>query len=94
MGSSKAPVLSEPADSEGLANFAHQYGIAVGKLAKAVYALYERHQLFDNGLEPAVTIEWAHNVFLNIAASGRFSSDRSIGEYDSEIWKAAPYPVQ
>ena len=38
--------------------------------------------------------EWARKMILNIAASGRFSSDRTIAEYNSEIWKAAPCPVQ
>jgi starch phosphorylase len=38
--------------------------------------------------------EWARKVILNIAASGRFSSDRTISEYNSQIWKAAPCPVQ
>ena len=36
---------------------------------------------------------WARKVILNIASSGRFSSDRTISEYASEIWHAAPCPV-
>jgi starch phosphorylase len=36
---------------------------------------------------------WARKVILNIAASGKFSSDRSVAEYTSEIWKVAPCPV-
>ena len=36
---------------------------------------------------------WARKVILNIANSGRFSSDRTISEYNSEIWKSAPCPV-
>jgi starch phosphorylase len=36
---------------------------------------------------------WARKAILNVASSGRFSSDRTIGEYNSEIWKAAPCPV-
>jgi starch phosphorylase len=31
---------------------------------------------------------WLEKVVLNIAASGRFSSDRTIAEYASEIWHA------
>jgi starch phosphorylase len=38
--------------------------------------------------------DWAHKAILNVAASGRFSSDRTIAEYASEIWKAAPCPVE
>ena len=30
---------------------------------------------------------------LNIPRSGKFSSDRTIHEYASEIWKAEPCPV-
>ena len=37
--------------------------------------------------------EWARRAILNVAASGRFSSDRAIAEYASEIWKVTPCPV-
>ena len=36
---------------------------------------------------------WARKSILNIAGSGNFSSDRTIAQYNSEIWKAAPCPV-
>ena len=36
---------------------------------------------------------WARKAILNVAASGKFSSDRTIAEYATEIWKAAPCPV-
>jgi glycogen phosphorylase len=36
---------------------------------------------------------WAHTAILNVAASGRFSSDRTIAEYAAEIWRAEPCPV-
>src|SRR5438876_4481274 len=36
---------------------------------------------------------WAHKVILNVASSGKFSSDRTIAEYASDIWKAEPYPI-
>jgi starch phosphorylase len=36
---------------------------------------------------------WTRNAVLNIASSGRFSSDRTISEYASEIWNAKPCPV-
>jgi glycogen phosphorylase len=31
---------------------------------------------------------WAHKVILNVAGSGKFSSDRTIAEYAAEIWDA------
>ncbi len=36
---------------------------------------------------------WARKAILNIASSGKFSSDRTIHEYATEIWKAEPCPV-
>ncbi|MPZ33080.1 MAG: glycogen/starch/alpha-glucan family phosphorylase [Rhodospirillales bacterium] len=37
--------------------------------------------------------EWARKAILNIASSGKFSSDRTVAEYASEIWGAKPCPV-
>jgi starch phosphorylase len=36
---------------------------------------------------------WAHKAILNVASSGKFSSDRTIGEYATEIWKVEPCPI-
>jgi glycogen phosphorylase len=36
---------------------------------------------------------WARKVILNVASSGKFSSDRTIAEYGAEIWDAKPCPV-
>ena len=36
---------------------------------------------------------WARTAILNVAGSGKFSSDRTIKEYASDIWKAEPCPV-
>jgi len=38
--------------------------------------------------------EWARKAILNIASSGKFSSDRTIAEYTQEIWKAEPCPIR
>jgi starch phosphorylase len=36
---------------------------------------------------------WDRMAILNVAASGRFSSDRTISEYASEIWDVKPCPI-
>src|SRR5262252_1254030 len=36
---------------------------------------------------------WAHKAILNVASSGKFSSDRTIAEYAREIWKVEPCPL-
>jgi starch phosphorylase len=36
---------------------------------------------------------WTRRAILNVAASGRFSSDRAMAEYAAEIWGAQPCPV-
>jgi len=38
--------------------------------------------------------EWTHKCIMNVAASGKFSSDRTIREYAQEIWNVRPCPVQ
>jgi starch phosphorylase len=37
--------------------------------------------------------EWTRKTILNIASSGKFSSDRTIAEYANEIWRAKPCPI-
>jgi len=37
--------------------------------------------------------QWARKAILNVASSGKFSSDRTIAEYASDIWKVEPCPI-
>ncbi len=36
---------------------------------------------------------WTRKTVLNVAAAGKFSSDRAIAQYAAEIWDAKPCPV-
>jgi starch phosphorylase len=36
---------------------------------------------------------WAAKAILNVAASGHFSSDRTIAEYAADVWHTRPCPV-
>jgi starch phosphorylase len=37
---------------------------------------------------------WARKAIINVACSGKFSSDRTIAQYAAEIWNAVPCPVR
>jgi starch phosphorylase len=37
--------------------------------------------------------EWVRKAVLNVAGSGKFSSDRTIAEYATQIWEVKPCPV-
>jgi starch phosphorylase len=37
--------------------------------------------------------QWARKAILNVASSGKFSSDRTIAEYAAKIWHVQPCPI-
>ena len=37
---------------------------------------------------------WSRKAIINVACSGKFSSDRTIAEYAAEIWHVKPCPVE
>jgi starch phosphorylase len=48
------------------------------------------HRLLELHADPD---RWARKAILNVAASGKFSSDRTIAEYATGIWNVEPCPV-
>ena len=36
---------------------------------------------------------WTRKAILNVASSGKFSSDRAIAEYAADVWHVKPCPV-
>ena len=36
---------------------------------------------------------WTRKAILNVAGSGKFSSDHTVAQYATEIWQAKPCPV-
>jgi starch phosphorylase len=59
-------------------------------LADLAAYLEADRRLLESYAEPE---DWARKAILNIAGSGKFSSDRTIAEYAAEIWQAKPCPV-
>ena len=37
---------------------------------------------------------WTRMAIRNVAAMGRFSSDRTVAEYAKEIWGVSPTPIR
>ena len=38
-------------------------------------------------------LQWARMCWVNICESGRFSSDRTIGDYARDVWKLEPTKI-
>ncbi len=61
-------------------------------LLKDFDSYVEAHQKVD--LTYRDPKEWVKKAIINIAHSGKFSSDRTISEYASEIWGIKPHKVE
>lgn len=68
---------------QSLLDFGDHY-MLLGDLKSYIAEQEKVNQLYK---EP---MAWARKVLLNIARSGKFSSDRTIGEYADQIWKIEP----
>ncbi|MGB7436793.1 MAG: glycogen/starch/alpha-glucan phosphorylase [Candidatus Acidiferrum sp.] len=55
MSTESLPVVPKPNEADALANLTSQYGIEPLHLAGTLLGLYERHLLFDNDVDPAIT---------------------------------------
>ncbi|HBA66836.1 MAG TPA: hypothetical protein DCZ48_11795, partial [Methylococcaceae bacterium] len=40
------------------------------------------------------TERWTKMSILNCASSGKFSTDRTIGDYNRDIWKLTPVRIE
>ncbi len=81
---------SEPGVFAPLRNALLTHGDYFMHLADLKSYIEADQRLRDLYAEPGA---WARKAILNVAASGRFSSDRTIAEYASGIWKVGPCPV-
>jgi glucan phosphorylase len=84
-----APLAATSPD--GLTKLRQQYGCGRVEFTGTDNALYERHLLCDNVVQPADA--WARKTILNVAGSGKFSSDHTSAEYAANIWNVEPCPV-
>ena len=80
----------EPGIFEPLRETLLTHGDHYMHLADLMAYLEADRRLLELYAEPE---DWAHKTIKNLAASGRFSSDRTIAEYAAEIWHATPCAV-
>jgi starch phosphorylase len=81
---------NEPAVSAALRETLLTRGDHYMHLADLKAYLEADRQLVELYADPEA---WARKAILNVAGSGKFSSDRTIAEYATGIWNAEPCPV-
>ena len=81
----------EPGIFSGLRDALLTHGDYYMHLADLKSYLDADHQMLGLYADPA---EWSRKAILNVAGSGKFSSDRTIAEYSADIWKVKPCPVR
>jgi glucan phosphorylase len=59
----------------------------------ATIGVRERFEAITRSVRDILSQRWARKAVLNVASSGKFSSDRTITEYAADIWHAKPCPV-
>jgi starch phosphorylase len=79
--------LGEPGIFEPLRETLLTHGDHYMHLADLTAYLAADRQLLDVYADPHA---WDRKVIMNVANSGRFSSDRTISEYATEIWNVRP----
>jgi len=80
----------EPGIFAGLRDALLTHGDYYMHLADLKSYLEADHRLLDSYANPD---EWTRKAILNVAGSGRFSSDRTIAEYAADIWQVKPCPI-
>jgi starch phosphorylase len=81
---------NEPGIFEGLRDTLLTHGDNYMHLADLKSYLDADQRLLDLYSNPD---EWTRKAVLNVASSGKFSSDRTIAEYAADIWRVKACPV-